>query len=105
MSDLISKIFSGPERRRHPRARGGLALRLEAVDATVVDWSPGGFRVQPTEGVHAEAGAVVSGEIELGAVRGVFTARVVTVHADGGFGACFDEIDTALFRALANWRP
>ena len=105
MSDLLSKMFSGRERRRHPRVRGGLALRVESVDATVMNWSPGGFRVAALDGVSPQAGALLSGDLELETVRGGFTARVVTVYPDGGFGACFDEIDTELFRALANWRP
>ena len=102
----LRRFLPGADRRRYPRIRGGdVEVRLGEQPAEVVDWSPGGIRINAPAGTALRPGAVLKGDIRMGATTGPFIACVVTTYPDGSVGARFDEIDTGVFRALASWRP
>jgi len=99
---LLRRLFGGRERRRYPRRRGGdIQITIGEEAAEVVDWSPGGFRIGALTQPVPRRGTYVSGQVKVGRVSGPFKAFVVASHQDGGIGARYDEIDSAVFRALA----
>lgn len=63
---------SDSERRRHPRsdaAKGQAKLRIDGREATLVDFSSGGLRIEVANRLEAGAAVQVSGEIEGSAGR------------------------------------
>jgi hypothetical protein len=93
------------ERRRHTRARGGsVHIDIDGAELELTDSSPGGFRGGGFQAPPPQRGSFVSGSVRVGRVSGAYTAYVVAIYDDGSIGARFDEIDAAVFRALAQQR-
>lgn len=89
------------DRRRYRRRRGGVQITVDGTALSVIDSSPGGFRAAGFAGEPPARGSYLHGELRAGRARGPFVAFVVAVHDDGSIGARYDEIDTSVFRALA----
>lgn len=106
MLNVLRRLFGIGERRRYPRWSGGdVEITVgDEVAEIVVDWSPGGFRIKALAQPRPERGTYVSGRVRVGRVSGPYKAYVVSVYDDGSIGTRYDEIDSAVFAALAK-RP
>ena len=89
------------ERRLFPRfGTDDVRILIGGEDVEVVDWSPGGIRVEGIASTSAR-GRRIEGEIWAGKTNyGRFTAIIVRVFKDGSVSARFDEIAPEAFRAL-----
>lgn len=105
MLAALRRLLGRGERRRHARVRGGaVRIDVDGVQAEVVDWSPGGFRIGALQSPAPARGSFIKGRVRVGRTAGAYTAYVVAVYDDGDIGARFDEIDAEAFRALAERR-
>ena len=102
---MLTRWLGRDDRRRHRRVHGGdVLIDIDGESVEVVDWSPGGFRAAGFQAPPPRRGTFVKGSACVGRVSGPYTAFVVAEYDDGSIGARFDEIDTSLFRALADRR-
>lgn len=100
MLNGIRRLF-GAERRQYERRQGGdVQISIDGEQATVVDWSAGGFRIGRLTRGSPRRGSYIKGRVKVGRTGGRFTAYVVAVHPDGGIGARYDEIDSKVFNKL-----
>ena len=79
-------------------------IDIDGVDVDLTDWSPGGFRATGFRAQPPQRATFIKGSVRVGRVSGPYTAYVVAAYDDGSIGARFDEIDSAVFRALADQR-
>jgi len=102
MFDRLQGLFRRRgERRAFPRYRtDDVRILIDGEDRRVVDWSPGGIRVEGIASTSAR-GRPIEGELCAGGTNyGRFTAVIVRVFEDGSVSARFDEIAPQAFRAL-----
>ena len=93
----------GLNRRRKPRIeRPGLTLTIERRAYETFDWGMSGFRVAAFKR-QVKVGETIQGQINefRGSDGGSFNATVVRLTDDGGFGACWSEIDRDIYTAMS----
>ena len=102
MLDRIARMLGLNRRRKMRVERPGLTLTIERKAYETFDWGLGGFRVANFKR-ELVTGETITGQIGpyLGSDGGSFTASVVRLTDDGGFGACWSEIDRDIFAAMS----
>ena len=102
LTNISSRLFSRNRRRKPRIVRPGLTLTIERKAYETFDWGMGGFRIAKFKR-DIKAGEIIEGQISefRGSNGGSFTATVVRLTEDGGFGACWSEIDRDIYTAMS----
>ena len=102
---MLNKLagFLGLNRRRKTRIEvPQLTLTIERKAYETLDWGMSGFRINGFRR-DVTVGEKLEGKIGNfgGSSGGTFIATVVRLTDDGGFGACWSEIDRDIYSAMS----
>jgi hypothetical protein len=102
MFKLLRRLFKINRRRETRILRPGLTLTIERKAYETFDWGMGGFRITGFKR-DIKVGETIEGQIGeyRGSKGGSFTAAVVRLTDDDGFGACWSDIDRDIFTAMS----
>ena len=102
LGKMTSRLFSANRRRKSRIEHPGLTLTIERKAYETFDWGMSGFRITKFKR-DIKAGEIIEGQISefRGSNGGSFTATVVRLTEDGGFGACWSEIDRDIYTAMS----
>ena len=102
MFDFITRLFGFNRRKKTRVERPGLTLTIERKAYETFDWGMGGFQVKKFNR-QVKVGDSIEGQVNefRGSDGGKFIATIVRLTDDGGFGACWSEIDRDIFTAMS----
>ena len=102
LGQITSRLFSGNRRRKSRIEQPGLTLTIERKAYETFDWGMSGFRIAKFKR-DIKVGETIEGQISEfgGSSGGSFTASVVRLTDDAGFGACWSEIDRDIYTAMS----
>ena len=102
MLAFLKKMVGLNRRRKSRIEHPGLTLTIERKAYETFDWGMGGFRIAKFKR-DIKVGETIEGQISAyrGSNGGTFTAAVVRLTDDRGFGACWSEIDRDIYTAMS----
>jgi hypothetical protein len=101
MLEALARLAGFNRRRKKRIEQPGLTLTIERKAYETLDWGMSGFRINNFKR-EVKVGERIDGKIGSfhGSRGGSFVASVVRITDDGGFGACWSEIDHDIYNAM-----
>jgi len=102
--DLIRELLGLRKRRQKRVPIPAMTLTIEGKAYETENWSLSGFHLNKLRRA-VKVGEKIEGQIgDLGySSGGGFSASVVRLSEDGGFGACWSDIDRDIFTAMSGF--